>query len=475
MAKIMSISRLRMGTDGSGISTLVAFHGCPLRCVYCINAQCNDRNTITADFSADELIENVSIDEPYFLMTGGGITFGGGEPLLYANFIHEVCNKMNSSWKCNIETSLNVGWEEIEKIINDIDYWYVDVKDVNAEIYRRYTGRDNALVLDNLYKLIDRIGKKKVCIRIPLIPQYNTEDDRDRSVGYFIRKYGSDIKLDLFKYHTKKTFPKTVTGSKDKIFMEYKIDGKYIEIYFDGMPDEKIRETLKICGWRWFGKKKCWSNAYTMDNLVWVKALATEVNPKAESPLLKLKKEIIGMTDLVVRSNSFFCNMHHELEDMAGEIEVVDRNDNVHRYLIPIVYCCSCNVYYVLEETYLELKKNGRIRAEILSYKDYQNRGNASWGELSSISPLREWGYSVSQEDGFSDRQRQSILEDIIDYGVMSKDKVLSYLDFFMKLNQHKGSRALEKWKADRTYIAQYRIGSAKKVKIGKVIVFELN
>ena len=121
----------------------------------------------------------------------------------------------------------------------------------------------------------------------------------------------------------------------------------------------------------------------------------------------------------------------------------------------------------------MELKKNGRIRAEILSYKDYQKRGNTGWGELSNVSPLREWGYSVSQEDGFSDRQRQSILEDIIDYGVMSKDKVLSYLDFFMKLNQHKGSRALEKWKADRTYIAQYRIGSAKKVKVGKVIVFE--
>lgn len=255
--------------------------------------------------------------------------------------------------------------------------------------------------------------------------------------------------------------------------MEFKVDGKYIEIYFDGKPSEKIRETLKICGWRWFGKKKCWSNNYSMDNLAWVKVLATEVNPKAENPLLKLKKEIIGMTDLVVRSNSFYCNMHHDLEDMAGEIEVVDRNDNVHCYLIPITYCRSCNICYVLEETYLELKKNGRIRAEILSYKDYRNRENASSGELSSISPLREWGYSVSQENGFSDRQRQSILEDIIDYGVMSKDKVLAYLDFFMKLNQRKGSKAHDKWKVDRTYIAQYRIGSAKKVKVGKVIVFE--
>lgn len=473
MAKIMSISRLRMGTDGRGVTTLVALYGCPLKCLYCINPQCSNENTITTDFTADELLEIVSIDEPYFLMTGGGITFGGGEPLLHADFIHEVCNKMNQSWNCNIETSLNVEWSHWEKIINDIDYWYIDIKDINNVIYRKYTGKDNALVLDNLSKLVARVGKEKVCVRIPLIPQYNTEDDRDRSVGYIIRKFGSDINLDLFKYQTKKSFKTTFFVSKEKTFMEYKVEGKYIEIYFDGIPSEKIRETLKICGWRWFNKKKCWSNTYSIDNLSWVKALETEINPKEENPLLKLRKETIGMTDLVVRSNSFYCNMHHDLEDIAGEIEVVDRNDNVHSYLIPITYCRACNVYYTLEETYLELKKKGRIRAEILTYRDYQNRGNVRWGELSNVSPLKEWGYSVGQEDGYSSRQRESILEDIIDYGVMSKDKVLSYLDFFLKLNQHKGNVALEKWKADRNYIAQYKIGSAKKVKVGKIILFE--
>ena len=255
--------------------------------------------------------------------------------------------------------------------------------------------------------------------------------------------------------------------------MEYKIIGRYIEIYFDGIPSDKIRESLKICGWKWFGKKKCWSNVNSQDNLLWVKALATELNPKKESLLTKLPKQIIGMTDLLVRSNSFYCNQHHDLVDMAGEIEVVDSNDKIYTYLIPIVYCSSCDVYYVLEETYLELKKKGRIKAEILSYVAYKNRGNTEWGELNSMSPLKAWGYTVSQETGYSDRQRQSILEDMIDYQVMSKNKILSYLDFFLKLNRYRGTIALDKWKADRDYIAQYKIGTAKRVKIDKIITIE--
>ena len=63
--------------------------------------------------------------------------------------------------------------------------------------------------------------------------------------------------------------------------------------------------------------------------------------------------------------------------------------------------------------------------------------------------------------------------EDIIDYGGISKDKVLSYLDFFIRLNKQKGIAALDKWKMDREHIANYRLGSAKRVRIGNVTVLE--
>lgn len=95
------------------------------------------------------------------------------------------------------------------------------------------------------------------------------------------------------------------------------------------------------------------------------------------------------------------------------------------------------------------------------------------FGEWNNISDTFKVGkQAVRMINDYFDRERQSILEDIIDCGVMSKDKVLSYLDFFIKLNNFRSDQAIDKWKADRKYIANYRIGSSRKVKVGKIIVF---
>lgn len=256
--------------------------------------------------------------------------------------------------------------------------------------------------------------------------------------------------------------------------MNYKIDGNHVEIYFEDIPSDKIRETLKICSWRWIKNKKCWSNFLSNDNIIWAKSLCEEMNPKRESSLLSKERYTVGMKDVLVRSNGFFCNQQHELEDMAGEIEVGDKSGNIMTYLVPIAYCRSCDIFYILEETYLELKKKKVVlRCQILSYKEYVENSKHEFGELNSVSPLRKWGYTVSQIEGYSERQRQAILEDIIDCGIMSKDKVLSYLDFFIKLNLYKGDLAIEKWKSDRIHIANYKIGSAKRIKVGSITVVD--
>ena len=100
---IMSVSRLRMATDGQGVSTLVAFFDCPLKCKYCINNSCHDTNNVfsgapRAAYKPEELLVVLKKDEIYYLMTGGGVVFGGGEPLLQSEFIHELCKLMDSRW-----------------------------------------------------------------------------------------------------------------------------------------------------------------------------------------------------------------------------------------------------------------------------------------------------------------------------------------------------------------------------------------
>ena len=89
-ATILGISRLRIGTDGNGITTLVAFHGCPLCCHYCLNPSCLDSEAKVRQLTPGDVMEELKKDELYYVATKGGVTFGGGEPLLNSSFIKDV-------------------------------------------------------------------------------------------------------------------------------------------------------------------------------------------------------------------------------------------------------------------------------------------------------------------------------------------------------------------------------------------------
>lgn len=80
-APVFAVSRHRLGTDGAGVTTLVGFRGCPLGCRYCLNPECVSDGVKTLYLTPEELYNRVKQDRLYFLATGGGVTFGGGEPL----------------------------------------------------------------------------------------------------------------------------------------------------------------------------------------------------------------------------------------------------------------------------------------------------------------------------------------------------------------------------------------------------------
>ena len=200
--QIIGIVRHRLSTDGDGVTTLVAFHGCPLHCRYCLNPQSlvDDRNF--RSYSPEELYAETRIDELYFLATNGGITFGGGEPCLHPKFIHKFRELCGDGWQINIETSLNVPAVFIESLLPIVNTLIIDIKDMHAEIYRHYTGRNNDLVIDNL-KMIARQNRQHNCIiRLPLIPDFNTEADRMAS-RTALEALGFD-RFDLFTYIIRK-------------------------------------------------------------------------------------------------------------------------------------------------------------------------------------------------------------------------------------------------------------------------------
>lgn len=202
-APVIGICRHRLQTDGEGVSTLIAFHGCPLRCRYCLNPQSLEREEDWDKYDCATLYEKARIDELYFLATRGGVTFGGGEPCLRSEFIRDFRQFCGKDWLLTLETSLNVPQRHIECLLPVIDRYIVDIKDMNPDIYLRYTNRDNANVLHNLRFLIEQNRADNITVRIPLIPEYNTEKDRKRSIRQ-LEALGLS-RFDLFTYKTFKT------------------------------------------------------------------------------------------------------------------------------------------------------------------------------------------------------------------------------------------------------------------------------
>lgn len=190
--------RLRMETDGEGVTTLVCAQGCPLRCKYCINPESSrDRGRPRHIFTPESLYKLLKIDSLYFLATGGGVMFGGGEPLLYVDFM-EAFSKLAPDWKIYCETSLWVNPRQAERAARFVDHFVVDVKDTDPEIYRAYTGKNFSRVEKNLRLLLSQVGADRITVRLPLIPGYNTDAHRDRSEA-LLREWGV-TRFDRFDY-----------------------------------------------------------------------------------------------------------------------------------------------------------------------------------------------------------------------------------------------------------------------------------
>ena len=172
--------RHRLTTDGAGVTTLVAFSGCPLRCKYCLNKVSWEAEKGRL-YSPEQLFEEVKIDQLYFLATQGGVTFGGGEPLLQVEFIKDFRELCGRQWQILAETSLNVPLENVKALDPVLDGYIVDIKDMNPDIYEAYTGKNNALTISNLEWLLQYRDPNSIMVRVPHILDFNTDEDVARS------------------------------------------------------------------------------------------------------------------------------------------------------------------------------------------------------------------------------------------------------------------------------------------------------
>lgn len=252
-AVIMDVQRYSIH-DGPGIRTTVFFKGCHMACRWCHNPESqyikpemmfyqerciecleclsfchrkahkieNGKHTINLticktctekekcaqacptealhlcgqEIEAAELLERVAADCDFY-GEDGGVTCSGGEPFLQEEFLQEflpMCKEQGIS-TC-LDTTLNVEWEKIDKLLHFIDLFLVDIKFMDKILHEKYTGVDGERMKTNLYRL-SKLAKP-VIIRMPLIEGVNDTEKEIEARQYILTKLSNVQRVDCF-------------------------------------------------------------------------------------------------------------------------------------------------------------------------------------------------------------------------------------------------------------------------------------
>lgn len=192
----------------------------------------------------------------------------------------------------------------------------------------------------------------------------------------------------------------------------------------------------------------------------------------SQTKVERAEKLEIGIKDFLVRQNMFKCiHSAHGIKNITGIISIIDNDGKKKQEIIPAGYCPQCKTYFIMESTYQKLKKKGHILCRITDEKTYYRTFFVNGTKLAQESILMQYGYNVSQVGGLSDKERQNILAVLIDYEVLSKSEIISYLDFFIRQRSHMSNMetAISKWEEDEEFVEHYRIGEYTKFGVNAI------
>lgn len=241
--------------DGPGIRTTVFFKGCPLRCAWCHNpesqsprvelmlrpnrciacgacaaacpnaaitrvdgrwvtdrARCtlcgrcaeacyaDARQIVGRGYSFAETMAMIERDRDFYVQSGGGVTFSGGEPLAQPEFLLELLRACKAA---GLHTALDTcgaaPWEQFERLLPCVDLFLYDLKLMDAARHRQYTGVSNQQILSNLQRLA--ATGKPLWLRMPFVPGVNDDEDNLAAAAAFVAALPGRPPLHLLPYH----------------------------------------------------------------------------------------------------------------------------------------------------------------------------------------------------------------------------------------------------------------------------------
>lgn len=237
--------------DGDGIRTTVFMAGCPLRCKWCANPEGRDnkikigwyrrkcigcgkcveacpehigidlnkerskcvacgrctevcptgaRSYMVRKVDSDDIVEALKKDRLFYAMSGGGITFSGGEATAQPDFLNEVTKEIyDLGYSMAIETCGYFDFDAVKPSLERMDMIFMDLKHVDPALHKKYTGVRNEKILENMEKLQEL--NSNVVIRVPVIGGVNDEEDIIRKAARFVHEKVPKAKMELLPYH----------------------------------------------------------------------------------------------------------------------------------------------------------------------------------------------------------------------------------------------------------------------------------
>lgn len=212
VARIHSVETF--GTlDGPGIRYVLFFQGCPLRCKYCQNRDSWDTRAGMIK-TLDEAEEDILRYRSFFSSSGGGVTAGGGEPLLQADFLASLFKRLK---KRGIHTALDTSGftaltPAVEELVSATDLILLDIKHSDESRHRELTGVSSAPV--RAFAEYAASLQKPFWIRHVIVPGYTDDSESVRGTAEFISTLPGVERVELIPYHELGKFKWEALGQK---------------------------------------------------------------------------------------------------------------------------------------------------------------------------------------------------------------------------------------------------------------------